>query len=145
MIGYPKSSKKKQINKELPDKISAGQYRQMYASQTKKKPKYGNCSKTYNGRTYDSKFEARYAEELDYRIKIGEVKEWFPQVKIEIPINGKKWRNYYIDFKVILTDGTIIYTEVKGYETEVWKMKWDALVYQKDQILEPGAELIVIK
>lgn len=113
--------------------------------QNTRKRKYANTTKTYNGRTYDSKLEAGHAENLDWRIKAGEVKEWTPQYKIAITIKGHHWRNYYIDFRVIMADGSIQYHEVKGFETEVWKMKWDALHLQKDDLLEPGAELIVIK
>lgn len=120
-------------------------YKVNFGKQTRTKSKYRNKNKTYNGRTYDSIKEANYAEELDWRIKAGEVKEWIPQYKIDIRINGKHWRNYYIDFKVILSDGSIEYHEVKGYETEVWKMKWDALLMLREEILEPHAELIVIK
>lgn len=99
----------------------------------------------YNGRYYHSNMEAKYAQELDFRKLAGEVLEWTPQHKIELKINGKKWRNYYIDFRVILKDLTIQYHEVKGYSTEVFKMKWDVLNILKDELLEPGAELIMIK
>lgn len=120
-------------------------YRQNWGSATRKKKKYNNTSKTYNGRTYHSIKEANYAEELDWRVRAGEIKEVIPQYKIDIRIGGKHWRNYYVDFKVITKDDSIEYHEVKGYETEEWKMKWDVLHILREEILEPGAELIVIK
>jgi len=109
------------------------------------KSKYGNKSKIYNGRSYDSIREANHAEELDWRKRAGEIREIIPQYKIDIRINGRHWRNYFIDFKVIATDGSISYHEVKGFETEVWKMKFDALEILRDELLEPGSELIIIK
>lgn len=98
----------------------------------------------YNGRWYQSKLEARYAQQLDFRIKAGEVLEWKPQHKIEIKVNGVKICNYYIDFLVTLKDGSRQYVEVKGLEQEVWKLKWRLCQALKDEI-DKGAEWIVIK
>lgn len=120
----------------------------MYKQFTKKsyrtKSKYGNRSKQYNGRTYDSIREANHAEELDWRIKAGEIKEVIPQFKISLDVNGKHICNYYVDFKVVLTDGSVEFQEVKGMVLPLWQMKWKLLEALIDEI-EPGAELIVIK
>lgn len=105
----------------------------------KRKNKYNSRTQLYNGRSYDSVKEANYAQELDWRKKAGEIKEIIPQFKIDIRINEKHWRNYYIDFKLIMEDDTIEYHEVKGFATEVWKMKWDAC-----RILFPERKFIVI-
>ncbi len=82
-----------------------------YLQTTKKdfrtKSKYKNKSKNYNGRTYDSIKEATHAEELDWRKKNGEIKEIIPQYKISLDVNGVHIANYYIDFKVIMSDGSI--------------------------------------
>jgi hypothetical protein len=120
-------------------------YKQFTKSGYRSKSKYKNKTKQYNGRSYDSIREATHAEELDWRIKAGEIKEVIPQYKIDIRINGVHWRNYYIDFKVLMSDGSIQYHEVKGFETEVWKMKFRALEILQDDLLEKGAELLVIK
>lgn len=89
----------------------------------KKKNKY-NASKTeYKGNLYDSKREARHAQELDLLIKAGEVEKWERQHKIEIEVEGNHICNYFIDFKV-WKPGGIEYHEVKGKETAIWKMKW---------------------
>lgn len=118
-------------------------YRINYKSKLKNK---FNAKRTeFSGRKYDSKMEAGYAETLEWRKKAGELTEIIPQFKIDIRINGKHWRNYYIDFKCLRKDGIWEYHEVKGFATEVWKMKWGALVMLKEELLEPGAELIVIK
>ncbi len=86
--------------------------------------KYNNKKQTYNGRSYDSILECKHAQELDWLLKSGEVIKWEPQHKISLDINGVHIANYFIDFKVWFKDGRIEFHEVKGMETEVWKMKW---------------------
>lgn len=120
-------------------------YRQNFIKQTRKKKKYGNKTQNYNGRWYHSIKEARYAEELDWLKKSGDIISWEPQVKIDLRINGKHITNYYCDFRVVTKDETVQYHEVKGFETPDWRLKWAMLTALKDEILEPGAELIVIK
>lgn len=44
-----------------------------------------------------------------------------------------------------LADGTIQYHEVKGVALPLWVMKWRLLNALKEELLEPDAELIVIK
>jgi hypothetical protein len=98
----------------------------------------------YNGMWFQSKLEANYAKELDFRIKAGEVREWRRQVKIEIKVNGIKICNYFIDFVVTLKDGSQQYVECKGMEQEVWRLKWKLCMALKDEIA-PGVEWIVVK
>lgn len=98
----------------------------------------------YNGMWFQSKLEANYAMQLDFRIKAGEVKEWKRQHKIQIIVNGVKICNYFIDFVVTLADGSIQYVEVKGMEQEVWRLKWKLCMALKDKIA-PGVEWIVVK
>src|SRR3990167_2203136 len=99
-------------------------YRINFNSLTRRKKKYNNKTQEYNGQRYDSIKEANYAEELDWRMKAGEVSRWQRQVKIDLKINNIHITNYYIDFIVYLTNGTKQYVEVKGFETEVWRLKW---------------------
>ena len=101
--------------------------RVIWHSKNRKKKKYGNHSQMYNGRRYDSIKEANYAEELDWRLKAKEIKEWTPQFKVELKVNGKLICRYYPDFRVVLPDGEVEFHEVKGgqaTQTDVWKMKW---------------------
>ena len=120
-------------------------FNQYYLKEFRKKKKYGNVSTTYNGRTYHSKLEAKFAQELDWRKKDGEIKEIIPQYKIELKgLQGKYVGNYYIDFKVINSDDSITYFEVKGAVTLLWQLKWN-LTIQQLAIDEPGSELIIIK
>ncbi len=120
-------------------------YRVNFFKQTKSKNKFSAKKQDFGGRKYDSKFEARYAEDLEWRKQAGEIAEIKPQRKIDIKVNGVHICNYYCDFRVVLTDGTIQYHEVKGLELPLWQMKWKLLHALKDELLEPGAELIVIK
>lgn len=115
-------------------------YKQTTTKQFRTKSKYRNQTKRYGGRSYDSIKEANHAEELDWRIKAGEIKEVIPQYKIDLKINDRHISNYYIDFKVILSDGDIEYHEVKGFETEVWRLKW-----KLTEALYPEYNLILIK
>lgn len=120
-------------------------YRINYFSKTKRKNKYNAKKQEFGGRKYDSKFEARYAEDLEWRKKAGEIVEIKPQYKIDIKVNGVHITNYYCDFRVVLADGTIQYHEVKGVALPLWVMKWRLLNALKEELLEPDAELIVIK
>lgn len=120
----------------------------MYSQFTRKgfrtKGKYGNQTKNYNGRNYDSIREANLAEELDWRVKAGEIKEVIPQYKISLDVNGKHIANYYVDFKCIMADDSVQFIEYKGMELETWRLKWKLLEALLDEI-EPGASMIVVK
>lgn len=109
-----------------------------------KQNKYGNRKTQYEGRSYHSALEADYAARLDLLLKAGEIKEWIPQYKIDIKVDGKHVTNYYMDFRVVTKDDTVEFHEVKGAETDLWRIKFRLLEILKDQI-EPGCELIVIK
>ena len=118
--------------------LTAKEYREAVK---KKRPgnKLNAQSQVYNGIRYDSKLEAAYAQQLDIRLKLGEIESIERQVKLDLRVNGKHLRNYYIDFKETYPDGSIVYTEVKGFPTELWKMKFDLLILIRGDILEAGA------
>lgn len=118
-------------------------YRVNFQNQLKKN-KYSAKTTQYNGRTYHSKKEAGYAENLHYRLLTHELVEVIPQFKIDLKVNGVHITNYYVDFKVITKNGTVEFHEVKGFETAEWQMKWKLFQALKEEI-EPGCELIVIK
>lgn len=106
--------------------------------------KYKAEKQTFNGRSYHSKKEADYAVQLTWLKKAGEIKEIIPQFKIDIRINGKHITNYFIDFKVIYSDGRIELIEVKGFQTPEWLLKWRLTEALLDEI-EPGAKLVLVK
>lgn len=90
-----------------------------------KRHSYFNTAKVKtNGTQYDSKFEAAYAQQLDYRVKAGEIEAYDPHYRIPLEVNGYKVCDYYIDFAVYHKDGTVEYVECKGYPTDTWKLKW---------------------
>lgn len=72
----------------------------------------------------DSKFEAGKAQDLEFLVRAGEIKEFKEQVKIPLIVNDLVVCDYYIDFVVTHNDGTVEYIETKGYATDVWKLKW---------------------
>jgi len=86
---------------------------------------FGNVKKKiYGGKQYDSMFEASVAQELDLRVKAGEVTNWDRQVRISLEVNGYKVCDYYVDFVAYLSDGTTEYIEAKGFSTPAFKLKW---------------------
>lgn len=109
----------------------------------KRGSKYGAKSTEYEGNVYHSKKEAGYAKELDLRVRAKDIKGWRRQVKIPLDVNGYHICNYYIDFIIEHNDGTLEYTEVKGFETDTWRMKWklfEALYGDRE-----GIKLTVVK
>jgi hypothetical protein len=119
-------------------------YKSSYLSQIRTKKKYHNKTQVFGGRKYDSKLEAKYAEELEWRRKAGEIKEIIPQFKIDLKVNGIHICNYYVDFKIIMADGSVQFHEAKGYKTDVWILKWKLTQALLNEI-EPGAELLLIQ
>jgi hypothetical protein len=87
----------------------------------KKKPKnkYNAIQKEYNGVTYHSTKEAKYAMFLDRKIKSKEVERWERQLSFLIFVNGYLVCRYILDFKVYYTDGTIKHIDVKGLKAGV--------------------------
>ncbi|HQI42384.1 MAG TPA: DUF1064 domain-containing protein [Ignavibacteriaceae bacterium] len=85
--------------------------------------KYGSRKKEYNGTVYASAFEARYAVDLDWRKKAGEIKDWRGQVTFNLIVNNILICKYIIDFVIIYNDGSKEYIETKGFETRDWKIK----------------------
>ena len=93
--------------------------------------KYSNAKTEYNGRTYDSKFEAGVAAELDLRLKAKEILGWEPQFKVEMwayNVHGERVlrKSHKVDFRVHELDGTFTLLEAKGFETQDYRdrRKW---------------------
>ena len=80
----------------------------------KRGSKYNGERVTYNGHTYQSAKEAAYAEELDCRVKAGEIRRWERQVAIDLYVNGDKICTYTIDFVEIDKNGGEMWTEIKA-------------------------------
>ena len=148
---------------ELPEVIEAEDYKKFIS---KRKSRLGKKKEGWhNGSRYDSKWEARYAAELDLKIRLGEVREWKKQVTIEmnakvidgLPVltdekgidlkkQGVKYYhicNYRIDFVVEHSDGQIEYVEVKGYRTEIFILKHKIFAALFSTV-HPGYKLTIV-
>lgn len=86
--------------------------------------KYGAKKKEFQGRSYMSKGEAGYAQQLELRRKAHEIKEITPQYRIRLDVNGYHICNYIVDFRVVMADGSVEFHEFKGYATNLWRLKW---------------------
>lgn len=87
--------------------------------------------------------EAVVAHKLDMMKKaIGKdrVKSWERQYKISLDVNSVHIANYFIDFMVEFRDGRKEFWEVKGMETDLWKLKW-----KLTKALYPDFNLVLIK
>jgi hypothetical protein len=98
----------------------------------------------YDGNQYHSIKEAKYARDLDWRKKAGEIKSWKRQVKQMLYAYGKHICDYYIDFVVEYADGTIEMVEVKGFETDTWRLKWKLFEAQMQET-QPNVLLTIIR
>src|SRR5690625_3705765 len=81
--------------------------------------KYNAKPTMHGGRRYASKAEARYAQMLEARERAGEVVFFLEQV----PMRTYGGTRYYVDFVVFEADGTVRFIDVKGVETQVFKLK----------------------
>ena len=95
--------------------------------------KYRAVRAEFRGETYDSKFEAGVAAQLNIRLRAGEIKAVERQFKIEcIPYDchGEPVLEckvtHKVDFRVQENDGTFTLIEAKGPETADYRMrrKW---------------------
>ena len=120
------------------------QNNKLYSKKYQNRNKYKAVKQTFNGRSYHSKKEAEYAQQLHLRKLAGEITEIIPQYPLRLYVKDKKICNYFIDFKITLADGTVQLIEVKGFETALWRLKWKLTEALLDE-LEPGAELVLVK
>ncbi len=102
----------------------------------RQKNKYSAKKQTYRGRSYDSKLEAAKAIDLDWLMKAGEVKSWTAQHKFDLRVNDAHLCNYYIDFRVVNKDNSVDYIEVKGFPTDIWRLKWNLTQALFDELTE---------
>lgn len=112
----------------------------MYRVQQKSANKYNSTSHEYNGRVYHSKAEAGWAQNYDLMLKSGELTEVIPQYKIPLDVNGKHICNYIIDFKLTHADGEEEYAEIKGFDTDTWRLKFKLL-----EALHPDWKLTIVR
>lgn len=90
--------------------------------------KFGAKKTVFNGRRYDSKFEASVAQELELRLKAGEITGIEPQYKVEMWLyreNGLRGFkvSHKVDFRVRLPDGAYELIEAKGMVTSDYRWR----------------------
>lgn len=107
--------------------------------------KYKAKSQYYKGQFYHSTGEKEYAEQLDLRLKAGDITKWERQVKIELRVKGELIANYYCDFKVTHNDGHIELIEYKGVQTDLFLLKWRLLHILKDELFPGGVTITMVK
>jgi hypothetical protein len=112
-----------------------------------KRSKYGNKKTTVDGHEFDSKAEAARYQELRMLevtgaisgLRIHPVYELLPTFK-DGDGNTHKAIKYEGDFSYINADGELICEDVKGVETDVFKIKRKLLAYYR-----PDVRLVVVK
>lgn len=90
--------------------------------------KYRAKRSVYNGRPYDSKFEAGVAAQLDMLLRAGEFREITPQKVFELRVNGKIVARHRVDFLCTMPDGSQKVIEAKGPVTETWRLKRELFI-----------------
>lgn len=88
--------------------------------------KYGAKKTEFNGKKYDSKFEASVAQELELRKQAGDILDYDTQYKVEMwayDQNGKAAmkKSHKVDFRIHHNDGSFELYEAKGVETSDYK------------------------
>ncbi|MES9841204.1 MAG: DUF1064 domain-containing protein [Candidatus Thiodiazotropha endolucinida] len=81
--------------------------------------KYNAKPTVVDGIRFDSKKEAGYYSQLKLRVRAGEVVTFLRQVPIHLPGNTK----LVVDFLEFHSDGTAHLVDVKGKETETFRLK----------------------
>lgn len=89
------------------------------SSASRRGSKYAAKRTEVDGMLFDSKAEASYYLRLKARVLAGEVSYFLRQVAFHLP--GKT--RYVCDFAEVLADGRIRYVDVKGMQTEVFRLK----------------------
>lgn len=108
------------LPKKLLNKLSYSYYEDKYV----KRPKYSNRSCVcFAKHIHQSILEGDYCNQLFLEKKAGQIFDYTIQHKIEIYVQEKFITSHYVDFKVTKNNLNHEFHEVKGYETDVWKIK----------------------
>ena len=114
--------------------------------QSQRKSKYNNQKTMVDGIKFDSKKEADYYIHLKLLKKAGEIKDIGLQQRFVLQPgfkkNGVKYQpiTYIADFVITNNDGTTEVVDVKGVETQVFKIKKKLFEY-----MYPDLNLKVVK
>ena len=107
-----------------------------------KKSKYRNKRTKVDGILFDSKLEADYYDDLKLQLRAGVIRGFCrqPEFMLVAGLGERKPVTYKADFIVFNLDGTAEIIDVKGMETEVFKIK-EKQFYEKF----PGLKLKIVK
>lgn len=128
------------------EKYKEGQEINTRKSIAKKKNKYRNIKTTVDGIEFDSIKEADYYCQLKLLKRAGEIKDFGLQPRYELQPtfrkNGTTHRSitYVADFVIDNNDGTTEIIDIKGVETQVFKIKKKLFEYKY-----PDKNLKIIK
>ncbi|WP_132995794.1 DUF1064 domain-containing protein [Sporanaerobacter acetigenes] len=118
----------------------------MLTEKPRKTNKYNNQKTIVDEIEFDSKKEAEYYCMLKILKQAGEIRDFGLQPRYELQPsfekNGEKYRaiTYIADFVIVNNDGTTEVIDVKGVETQVFKIKKKMFEYQY-----PDLSLKVVK
>lgn len=109
------------------DKLQAGRHRcrlqdllpNKISPPAAKKHKYSAQAVVIDGIRFDSRKEGRHYQDLQLRVKAGEVLYYLRQVPFHLP-GGVTYR---VDFAEFHADGSVHYVDVKGVQTKDFVMK----------------------
>lgn len=77
----------------------------------------------YDGVLYHSKSEAKYAAILGFMLSQKLIRQWWRQVRVPLIVNSVTVCTMVADFEVEHPDGSRELIEVKGLETDAYKLK----------------------
>lgn len=99
---------------------------------TNKSNKYGAKRTEFNGKIYDSKFEAQTAQSLELRKRAKDIKDYDIQYQIVAIAYDKHGdpaitKKHKVDFRIHHNDGSFELYEAKGIETDDYKNRREFL------------------
>jgi hypothetical protein len=106
-------------------RMTEEEYARLTGQEVKKKPKYHNKRIRVDGILFDSQKEADYYSELKLQLRAGVIRGFCRQPEFILleGFAGRQPEIYKADFIVFNLDGTAEIIDVKGIETEVFRIK----------------------
>lgn len=110
------------------ERVTQAEFKKILAKQ-KSRSKYGNKKVELDGHVFDSQAEVKYYQQLKWLQAHGDILLFRLQPRYLLQEafekDGKKHRriDYIADFEVHHKDGSIEVVDIKGFETEVFKIK----------------------
>lgn len=95
--------------------------------------KYGAKRTEFNGKIYDSKFEANVAQDLETRKRAGDIKDYDTQFRLDVNIYNSNneivcTKRHKVDFRLHLNDGSYELLEAKGIINADYQWRRDIVV-----------------